>query len=509
MAIKGRAQIGLTDMTDAFNVNLSTEAFTFQGDTTKVRSTQSFSCVVSGLYGTVAAACSVDTTAINLPTGLSVSSDNDATSPTLTFTANASLTAAILQSFGGVVIIPVVVSSGGKTVTYNKAIAISIALTGSTPSAPYSIVCGNEVQAISCDKDGNTDSAQTIVIPFSVFQGTSRKACTVEYSTLPSGITLATNGNVAGTTSAEGSLTLNVAANSDLGGTVNGTITLTFKVGSTTIGTKKFTWVKQIAGATGSAGTNSATVQLYQRAASSPSLPSTALTYTFTTGVLSGTLGSWSQSVPDGTAQLWVTTATAIGTGATDSIAASEWTSPVKLVKDGTNGTDGYNQATIYLYQRAASAPSKPSAAVTYTFATGALSSTPTGWSRSIPAADGNPCWVTSASASSQSASVSIPTTSWASVTKLVEDGVDGDDAIMMVIIPSNGTVFKSNTGTNTLTAHVYVGGTEVQGSDLTALGTIKWYKGDTYLTGKDGTSLTVSASDVTDSATYEARLET
>ena len=325
---------------------------------------------------------------------------------------------------------------------------------------------------------------------------------------MPSGITLHTNGNVAGTASAEGKLTLDVADGSTLGDTANGVITLTLKVGSTTIGTKNFIWTKQIVGASGTNGTNgnnTATVQLYQRSASSPSKPSGALTYTFSSGVLNGTLGSWSQSVPDGTAQLWIITATATSNQATDSIAASEWNGPVKLVKDGTNGTNGYNQATIYLYKRNPTIPSKPGSAVTYTFSTGALSSVPSGWSTTIPDTDGTPCWVTSVSAISQSSSASIAAASWSTPTALVEDGID---PYLIVIIPTDGTVFKNSSGTNTLYAHVYVGGTEVQGNDLAALGTIKWYKGGTYLEGKDGTQLLVNASDVTNSETFEARLE-
>ena len=121
---------------------------------------------------------------------------------------------------------------------------------------------------------------------------------------------------------------------------------------------------------------------------------------------------------------------------------------------------------------------------------------------------------MTSVSVVGQDATASIAANSWADVTKLVEDGEDGEDPYLIVIIPSNGTVFKNGSGTNTLTAHVYVGGDEITGSALAALGTIKWYQGNTYLTGKDGTTLTVYASQsagspyVTNSETFEARLE-
>ena len=59
------------------------------------------------------------------------------------------------------------------------------------------------------------------------------------------------------------------------------------------------------------------------------------------------------------------------------------------------------------------------------------------------------------------------------------------------------------------LTAHVYQGGVEVTGSALTALGTIKWYKdGSSTALSTTGPTLTISAGDVTNKATYIAQLE-
>lgn len=88
------------------------------------------------------------------------------------------------------------------------------------------------------------------------------------------------------------------------------------------------------------------------------------------------------------------------------------------------------------------------------------------------------------------------------------EDGASGDAAVSVVIVPSSGQMFKTPSETNTLTAHVYQGGSELTGSALDALGTIKWYKGGTYLTGKDGSSITVLASEIVSKEIFEARLE-
>jgi len=88
------------------------------------------------------------------------------------------------------------------------------------------------------------------------------------------------------------------------------------------------------------------------------------------------------------------------------------------------------------------------------------------------------------------------------------DTGADGEDAILLKITTSAGDIFKNSSSSTTLTAHVYVGGAEVTGATLTALGTAKWYKDGSYMSGKDGVSLTVNASDINSKSTYEARLE-
>ena len=86
--------------------------------------------------------------------------------------------------------------------------------------------------------------------------------------------------------------------------------------------------------------------------------------------------------------------------------------------------------------------------------------------------------------------------------------GNAGADAISMVITTNNGNIFRNNSGNTTLTAHVYKAGAEVTGSDLSALGTIKWYKDGGSTAVATGASLTVQATDVASKAVYEARLE-
>lgn len=86
--------------------------------------------------------------------------------------------------------------------------------------------------------------------------------------------------------------------------------------------------------------------------------------------------------------------------------------------------------------------------------------------------------------------------------------GAAGADAIMVAITSSNGFIFKNTAVATTLTAHVYKAGAEVTGTALSALGTIKWYKdGGTTAVGT-GATLTISAGDVSNKASYTAQLE-
>lgn len=86
--------------------------------------------------------------------------------------------------------------------------------------------------------------------------------------------------------------------------------------------------------------------------------------------------------------------------------------------------------------------------------------------------------------------------------------GDQGTAAISIAITSSNGTIFKNADIETVLTAHVYQGGVEVTGSALAALGTIRWYKDGSSTAAATGQTLTISAGDVTNKATYIAQLE-
>ena len=467
MAIRSSDQISIVDLTDGYSVNLSTDAYTFAGDTTKVKSTQTFTTVIYGYCGNKAVAAAIDTTALSLPTGLSVSSDGDSISPTLTFTATTALTQAILTAFGGTVDLPIVLDGG--EITLHKSVAIAIALTGSTPAAPYSILVGNEAQVIACDKDGKTLEAGTITIPFSIFQGTTRRAATVTYSTLPSGITL--NKNTDGTGSAEGSLVLNIAAASNLGGASNGAITLTFKYGSTTVGTKTFTWSKSITGATGQTGGQGP----QGTAATSVVCGNEAVSIPCTLGGLVKAAGT-----------ITIPFAGYVGTAqAACTVTYSTLPSGITLNKNtaGTASADGSLVLNVAANGTLGSATTY-TGEITLTFTCNSQTFVKKfTWSKAMTGATG-------------------------SQGPQGETGAAGADAITLVITSSNGTIFKNSSIATVLTAHVYKAGTELTGNALTALGTIKWYKDGATTAMATGQTLTISAGDVDNRATYIAQLE-
>ena len=89
--------------------------------------------------------------------------------------------------------------------------------------------------------------------------------------------------------------------------------------------------------------------------------------------------------------------------------------------------------------------------------------------------------------------------------------GPAGNDAILVTITSDNGTIFKNSTGSTTLTAHVFVAGTEKDISSAGAvdggLGTIYWYKDGTKVTTPSKT-LAISAANVSEKMVVTAQLE-
>lgn len=124
MAIKSADQITLVDVTDAYSVILTSEAFTFVGNTTGAPSGLSCSTDAVAFCGTNQCSnVTVDVNAITLPTGISVTVANSGSpSVKITFTTTATITSACEAT------IPVVVDG----ITVNKKFSFAVAKTGAT-----------------------------------------------------------------------------------------------------------------------------------------------------------------------------------------------------------------------------------------------------------------------------------------------------------------------------------------------------------------------------------------
>lgn len=166
--------------------------------------------------------------------------------------------------------------------------------------------------------------------------------------------------------------------------------------------------------------TNSAIVYLYKRSIDEITAIDWTenLTYDFDNKKLTAAPAGWSEEIPSGSEPLYVTAATASSITAQATILPAEWSIPTLF------STSGLNSKTVLLYKRYGSVPATPSTAVTYTFSTGAIQpASPDGWSLTIPNTDGNPCYVTQATAIGYGDTYTIQKSAWSAPTVLAKDG--------------------------------------------------------------------------------------
>lgn len=225
MAIIGSDQVTIVDLTDGVSIVMSPESYAFPATSAGAAVPASMQTKISAFVGTTPNAASVVLSEVTAPSGVTVTSDNNASTPTLTIAVAASVTS------NGVVAIPVHV--GDLTIT--KIFAFSLVKAGTTGTAgtngvsSTNAIIGNENVTIPTDSAGKTTSAISIVIPFAAYTGATRVAATIAATGLPTGWTLGTN--TAATTSADGSLTVNIASGTTIA--MSGNVTLTITAAST------------------------------------------------------------------------------------------------------------------------------------------------------------------------------------------------------------------------------------------------------------------------------------
>lgn len=242
---------------------------------------------------------------------------------------------------------------------------------------------------------------------------------------------------------------------------------------------KKFSFAVAKAGSNGSNGKDGTSV----------TVKSTSITYQVGDSGTTKPTGTWSTDIPSVANGKYLWTKTVV------TYSDNKSTEAYSVSYKGTNGTNGSNGTSVTV----------SSTSITYAKSTSGTSAPTSGWGTSIPiVGEGEYLWTKTIVTYSDGKS----TTSY-SVSRNAVNGTNGADAITMSITSSSGTVFKNNSRSTVLTAHVYKAGSEQSITDAGvcgSLGSVKWYKGTTLVATSK--TLTVSASDVDNVQAYTCKLE-
>lgn len=285
MSIKASSQVSLIDITDAYSVILTSESYTFIGNTSGAPSGLSCSTQVVAFCGS--ASCSkVSIGTITCPTGISATiSNNNTSSPTVTFKTTATVTTACEAT------IPVYVDS----VTINKKFSFAVAKQGSTGAKGDTGATGP--QGPKGDKGDTGATGATGAT------GKGVKSSAVTYQASTSGTTIPT-----GTWS---SSIPSVSAGSYLW--TRTIITYTDNTTSTSYSVGKM-------GNTGATGATGAAGPQGPTGATGNGIKSTAITYQAGSSGTTAPTGTWSSTVPETSAStpyLWTKTVITYTNGST------------------------------------------------------------------------------------------------------------------------------------------------------------------------------------------------
>jgi len=232
---------------------------------------------------------------------------------------------------------------------------------------------------------------------------------------------------------------------------------------------------------TGTTGTQTAIVFLYQWLASAPGDPSGTSTYTWATATNSAYTGGngWLVTIPanPGTAgySLWQA-AISISAPATDVTTSVSWATGFSKVAISTNGSNGTRTAIMDVYQSAATAPTTfPVGTSTYTWATGQFTAPATlnGWSLTPPAAVlGQTLWI-ARTVYADNLTAATTSITWAATAALSTSvsGVNGTRTAFLEVYlwaATTPTVFPSGTSTYTWATGAFTAPTTPAGWSIT-----------------------------------------
>jgi hypothetical protein len=250
----------------------------------------------------------------------------------------------------------------------------------------------------------------------------------------------------------------------------------------------------------GDPGVSSATIYAYVRssAASFTAKPS-GITWTFNsatgTSFTQNSGVTYSYTIPAGTDPLYICTVVASGTSSTDVISSSDWSAPQTIAEGGAN------TATVYAYQRSASAlaaSKKPTTTRTWTFATGSWNnnSLGNGYTGDIPGGSDD-LYVCTAIATGVAATDSVLPSDWSAPQILGKIGSDGAPAFYAVSRLPSFTFSASSSGAiNSLTGfqNTY---TVYEGTQIYTFGSSSPYASNSYRYGTFTSSQTGGTDDI------------
>lgn len=326
----------------------------------------------------------------------------------------------------------------------------------------YSVVMTNESHTFL----GTTNSVsgtQTATTTIQALRGSEVVNCSVGQISAPTGLSIVSDGKTP-------SPTLTITATSAL--KTSGSIIIPVTIEGGIVISKTFSYSIAFRGTDGEDGT-------------SVTVSNTSITYQVSTSGTVTPTGTWLEDIPTVPAGQYLWTKTVVN------YSDGKSTTAYSVSRSGTNGSNG-SSVTI------------TNQSVTYQASSNGTTPPTGSWTATIPSTSaGQYLWTKTVVTYSDDTT----TTSY-SVSRNGTNGANGQDALSLVIISSNGLIFKNTDIATTLSAHVYKGGVEVTGSSLTALGTIKWYKDEGTTAVATGSELTINPGDVNNNANYTAQLE-
>lgn len=178
---------------------------------------------------------------------------------------------------------------------------------------------------------------------------------------------------------------------------------------------------------------------VYKNASSVPATPSGGSYNGSSETVPSG----WADNPtsPTGTNKTWISSVRYSVNAAGVWSRLSNWSTPIQW-----SGENGYQSATVFLYQVKSTTPSLPTASITYTFATGTVDSgdLTNGWSATVPnnTSAGGKIWVTFNTAFAQvgNATDELGTGNWSTPTVFTQNGVNGQTSYFHIAYADSAT---------------------------------------------------------------------